>query len=84
MYLSLDKIALSNEKLQGTQHFYALRHKETRLYFHKRGFGSDSIFTAKYPMFRQKGVWTKWLKSFESPEDWEIIKIGVIEEEIDP
>lgn len=75
-YVPLDVQALCDVRNKNIGDFYALRHKESGLFFHKKdGLSSPKAFVAKYPMYKRKGVWTSWLKFFEKPEDWELVVV---------
>lgn len=75
-----DLIALRNTKESKKKSFkkYALQHKETKLYFHKRiqrsWNGEFDYYASPIPMFRASpSAFSYWLKHFWAPADWEIV-----------
>ncbi len=79
LIVPLDNKALNNVKTKNTEKFYALRHKKTGLFFHKKGGLSDAkCFLATWPMSQRKGIWTSWLKYFENKDDWEVVEMGFV------
>lgn len=77
----IDVQALNDvRKGPNSKKFYALRHKATGLFFHRSAARYGNMFyTATWPMARQKGVWTNWMKEFQNPQDWELIPVPDIE-----
>lgn len=83
MMVYLDTIALANRKTGNkAKKVYALRHKESGVYFHKtvkNYYGAESnYYTATWPMFRRsRGAFAYFLENFAAPEEWEVEEFNV-------